>query len=163
MNRRTLIRFAVLAPLASVARAQNALEIIALRYRTAEQILPSLRPLLEPGGTISGQGSQLFVRTSPANVSDLRLALDALDTPQRRLLISVRFDEERDVANRALGASGRIGNRDSQVEIRGDDRRSSSTERVDQRIQGADGMRALIYTGRLRPLRQRQFIQTPAG
>jgi len=163
MNRRTLIRFAVLAPLASVARAQNALEIIALRYRTAEQILPSLRPLLEPGGTISGQGSQLFVRTSPANLSDLRLALEVLDTPQRRLLISVRFDDERDTARRSLGASGRIGNGDSQVEIRGADRQSSATERVDQRIQATDGMRALIYTGQSRPLRQRQFIQTPGG
>jgi type II secretory pathway component GspD/PulD (secretin) len=163
MNRRTLIRFAVLALFASTACAQNALEIISLRYRTAEQVLPSLRPLLEPGGTISGQGSQLFVRASPANLSDLRLALEVLDTPPRRLLISVRFHDERDAANRSLGASGRIGNRDSQVEIRGEDRRSSASERVDQRIQTTDGMRALIYTGQSRPLRQRQFIQTPAG
>ena len=94
MNRRTLIRFAVLALFASTACAQNALEIISLRYRTAEQVLPSLRPLLEPGGTISGQGSQLFVRASPANLSDLRLALEVLDTPPRRLLISVRFGDE---------------------------------------------------------------------
>jgi len=163
MNRRTLIRFAVLALLVSAARAQNALEIITLRHRTAGEVLPGLRPLLEPGGTISGQGSQLFVRASPANLADLRLALEVLDTPQRRLLISVRFDEERDAARRSLGASGRIGNGDSQVEIRGGDRQSSATERVDQRIQASGGMRALIYTGQSRPLRQRQFIQTPAG
>jgi hypothetical protein len=93
----------------------------------------------------------------------LRLALEVLDTPQRRLLISVRFDDERDSARRSLGASGRIGNGDSQVEIRGADRQSSATERVDQRIQATDGMRALIYTGQSRPLRQRQFIQTPGG
>jgi hypothetical protein len=163
MNRRTLIRFAVLTLLATTARAQNALEIISLRYRTAEQVLPGLRPLLEPGATLSGEGGQLFVRTSPTNLADLRLALEVLDTPQRRLLISVRFDEERDAGSRDLGASGRIGNRDSQVEIRADDRRSAAAERVDQRIEATDGMRALIYTGRERPLRQRQFIQTPAG
>ena len=163
MNRRALIRFAVLALLATAARAQNALEIISLRYRTADQVLPGLRPLLEPGGTLSGQGSQLFVRTSPANLADLRLALEVLDTPARRLLISVRFEDDRDAASRALGASGRIGDRDSQVEIRADDRRSAATQRVDQQVQATDGMRALIYTGQQRPLRQRQFIQTPAG
>ena len=100
MNRRTLIRFAVLALVARASCAQNALQIITLRHRTAEQVLPSLRPLLEQGATISGEGSQLFVRTSAANLDDLRLALEVLDTPQRRLLISVRFDGERDATSR---------------------------------------------------------------
>ena len=163
MNRGALIRFALLAALATAAMAENALEIITLRHRTAEQVLPSLRPLLEPGATLSGQGNQLFVRASPANVSDLRLALEMLDQQQRRLLISVRFDDAGDMANRSLGASGRIGGGNSQVEIRAQDARSQSAERVDQRVQALDGARAMIYTGASRPLRQRQYIQTPAG
>src|SRR5438309_9824061 len=105
MNRSALIRFAVLMLVASAAMAQNALEIITLRHRTAEQVLPSLRPLLEPGATLSGQGNQLFVRASPANISDLRLALEVLDQRQRRLLISVRLDDAGDIADRSLGAS----------------------------------------------------------
>jgi type II secretory pathway component GspD/PulD (secretin) len=163
MNRGALIRFAVLLALASTAMAQNALQIITLRHRTAEQVLPGLRPLLEPGATLSGQGNQLLVRTSPENLADLRLALDVLDAPQRRLLISVRFDEARDAVSRSLGASGRIGGSDSQVEISAQDARSQATERVDQRVQALDGGRAMIYTGASRPLRQRQYIQTPAG
>lgn len=163
MNRGALIRFAVLMLLATAVMAENALEIITLRHRAAEQVLPGLRPLLEPGATLTGQGSQLFVRTSPANLGDLRLALEVLDQPQRRLLISVRFDDTRDAASRSLGASGRIGGRDSQVEIRAQDARSQAEERVDQRVQALDGGRAMIYTGASRPLRQRQFIQTPAG
>jgi hypothetical protein len=163
MNRGALIRFAVLAALATAALADNALEIITLRHRTAEQVLPSLRPLLEPGATLTGQGNQLFVRTSPANLTDLRLALDVLDAPQRRLLISVRFDDAGDIANRSLGASGRIGGGNSQVEVRAQDTRSQSAERVDQRVQAVEGERAMILTGASRPLRQRQYIQTPAG
>src|ERR671925_1781200 len=163
MNRSALIRFAVLMLLTSAAIAQNALEIITLRHRTAEQVLPGLRPLLEPGATLSGQGNRLFVRTSPTNLADLRLALDVLDAPQRRLVISVRFDEARDIATRELGASGRIGRRDSQLEIRAEDSRSHGAERVDQRVQAYDGARATILTGASRPLRQRQYIQTPAG
>lgn len=163
MNRGAVIRFAVLTLLATAAMAENALEIITLRHRTAEQVLPSLRPLLEPGATLSGQGNQLFVRTSAANLTDLRLALDVLDAPQRRLLISVRFDEARDITSRELGASGRIGGGDSQVQIRAQDARSQGAERVDQRVQAVDGGRATILTGASRPLRRRQYIQTPAG
>src|SRR4051812_34334968 len=37
------------------------LEIISLRHRTVEQVLPALRPLLEPGGTMTGQSNQLIV------------------------------------------------------------------------------------------------------
>lgn len=164
MNRGALIRIAVLAAVATAAIAENALEIITLRHRTAEQVLPTLRPLLEPGATLTGQGNQLFVRTSPENLTDLRLALDVLDAPQRRLLISVRFDDAGDISNRSLSASGRIvGGGNSQVEVRAQDARSQSAERVDQRVQAVDGQRAMILTGASRPLRQRQYIQTPAG
>jgi hypothetical protein len=72
MNRNPLIRSAlsaVLAALAVHAAGQNMLEIIPLRYRTVDQVLPALRPLLEPGGTLTGQGNQLIVRASPDNLA----------------------------------------------------------------------------------------------
>jgi hypothetical protein len=163
MNRATLVRFAVLIGLAASAGAQNSLEIIALRHRTAEQVLPSLQPLLEPGGTLSGQGTQLFVRTSRANLAELRRALDSVDRPARRLQISVRYDQDNDAAARSIDASGRISNRGSNVEVRAQESRSQGGERVDQRVQTIDGGRATILTGASRPASQRQFIQTPVG
>jgi len=164
MNRGAVIRLAVSLLIAiPAAIAQNALEIIGLRHRTAEQVIPALQPLLEPGASLSGQGAQIFVRTSPANLAELRRALDSIDRPQKRLLISVRFDQALDAASREIGASGRIGNRDSRVDIRAEDSRTRAEERVDQRVQALEGARAMIYTGESRPVRQRQFIQTPAG
>src|SRR6266849_4762181 len=163
MNRGALIRVAVLLLLAAPAAAQNALEIIALRHRTAEQVIPSLQPLLEPGATLSGQGAQIFVRTSPGNLAELRRALEAIDRPARRLLISVRFDDALDAASREIDASGRVGGRDSRVDIRAQDSRTRAEEKVDQRVQALEGARAMIYTGESRPVRQRQYIQTPAG
>src|SRR5690348_3741880 len=93
MNRSALVRLALIAFAALPAAAQNALEIIGLRYRTAEQVIPVLKPLVEPGGTLSGQGTQLFVRTSPANLAELQRALESIDRPAKRLQISVRFDD----------------------------------------------------------------------
>src|SRR4249920_2442377 len=116
MNRSALIRLAVLLALAAPAAAQNTLEIISLRYRTAEQVMPSLRPLLDPGATLSGQGTQLFVRTSQVNLIELRQALESIDRPQKRLQISVRFDSTLDAASRGVDASGRVSNRGSNIE-----------------------------------------------
>jgi hypothetical protein len=163
MNRGALIRFAVLTLLASGALAQNTLEIIGLRHRVAGEVIPSLQPLLEPGATLSGQGSQLFVRTGPGNLAELRRALEAIDRPARRLLISVRFDSSLEAASRGIEAGARVTNRDAQVELRAQDSRSRADERVDQRVQALEGARATILTGESRPLRQRQYIQTPAG
>jgi hypothetical protein len=163
MNRSAVVLFAVLAALTFAATAQNSLEIIALRHRTVDQVIPVLQPLVEPGGTLSGQGTQLFVRTSAANLSDIRLALESIDRPPKRLVISVRIDDSLDAANREIGAGGRISNRGSNVEIRAQDSRVRADERVDQRVQTIEGGRAMIMTGASRPVRQRQLIQTPAG
>ena len=149
--------------LALHAAAQQVMEVIPLRHATVEQVLPSLRPLLEPGGTLTGQRGQLIVRASPANIADLRLALEVLDRPARRLQISVRFDDGSEASRRGIGASGTISNRGSNVDIRAQDSHSTTSERVDQRLQVLEGGRAFIVVGQSRPLQQRQRIQTPAG
>ena len=160
-----LIRWGVaIALLWSVqAMAQYPLEIIALRHRTVEQVLPALRPLLDPGATLGGQSGQLFVRTSPANLAQLRRALDAIDRPARRLQISVRFEDAMASQARELGASGVISSRGSRVEIRGQDSRSDLDERIDQRVQVLEGGQATIATGQSRTLPQRQVTRTPGG
>lgn len=131
---------------AANALGQNTLEIIGLRHRTAEQVLPALRALLEPGGTLSGQGNQLILRASPDNVAELKRALEAIDRPLRRLQISVRFDEALEAASQDVEARGRISNRGARVEVRAQDYRSNAVERVDQRIQVLEGGHAFIST-----------------
>lgn len=132
--------------------AQGSLEIIPLRHRTADQVLPALRPLAEPGATLTGQGTSLIVRTSPANLAELRRALDELDRPFRRLQISVRFDDALERATQGVETSGRITNRGSSVDVRVQDRQGAAGERVDQRLQVLEGARAFISTGRSAPI-----------
>ena len=134
------------ACVASLSAAQYALEIIPLRHRTVEQVLPTLRPLVEPGGTLTGQGNQLIVRASPANLADIRRALDAIDRPLRRLQISVRFDDALEASSQGIEASGRIGNRGSRVEVQAQQSSSRADERVDQRVQVLEGGRASLFS-----------------
>jgi type II secretory pathway component GspD/PulD (secretin) len=139
--------------IAGPAAGQASLEVIALRHRTVEQVLPALRPLMEPGATLTGQGTQLIVRASPANVAELRRALEAIDRPAKRLQISVRLDEAADRASQSVDVSGTISNRDARVDVRAAGRESSAQGRVDQRIQVLDGGRAYIFTGQETPYR----------
>jgi hypothetical protein len=114
--------------------------------------------LLEPGGVLTGQRSQLIVRTSPRNLEELRRALAALDAPARRLMISVRFDSTDAAADANVEAGARISNRGSRVDARIADSRSSATERVDQRLQVLEGGRAFIAEGASRPLQMRDGV-----
>jgi type II secretory pathway component GspD/PulD (secretin) len=145
--RRLLLLLAFVAP---AALAQGVLEVISLRHRTADQVIPVLRPLLEPGGALSGQYNQLIVRTSPGNLAQIRAVLDSIDQPARRLTISVRFDAAQDSVRSGVQTDARISNRGSSAEIRIQDSSSSAGERVDQRIQVLEGGQAYISTGESR-------------
>lgn len=77
----------------SAAVAQS-LEIIELRNRPAEQVISIVQPMLEKGGALSGTGFQLFVRTSPANLAQIRQMVASLDRAARQLIIQVRQDSD---------------------------------------------------------------------
>lgn len=151
MNRCNLVRL-VLAALFTAfipaSNAQQALEIIPLRHRTVEQVLPSLQPLLEPGATLSGSRGQLFLRASPSNADDIKRALALIDRPAKRLQISVRFDDALERERRGVQASGTIGTGGARLGVSAQDSRRTAAERVDQRLQVLEGSRATIFAGR---------------
>ena len=150
-----LVLTLVLAGASTVALAQYPLEIIPLRHATAEQVMPVLRPLLEPGATLSSGANQLFVRASPANLAELKRVLDTIDRPARRLQILVRFETTADSARRELGATGTISNRGANIEVRAQDASGRATERADQQLTLLEGGRGFISTGRADALRER--------
>ena len=154
MNRSNLVRLGLAAALASAANllwAQQALEIIPLRHSTVEQVLPSLQPLVEPGGTLSGSRGQLLLRTSPGNAAEVKRALEAIDRPATRLQILVRLDGAEERERRAFGASGTVSNRGAHIDFTAGDSRGTAGERVDQRVQVVEGGRAVIFTGQSYP------------
>ena len=165
MRVEALMRYSLLLLLlaAPLAFAQGTLEIIPLKHRTVDQVLPALRPLVEPGGVLSGQANQLIVRTSARNLEEIKAALAVIDTAPRRLQISVRFDAAAESSRSGVNTRGVVGTDRSRIDVRIEDARERQNERVDQRIQVLEGGRAFIATGDSRPLRQRQIVPTPSG
>lgn len=107
----------VLSLVAIVAPAQTGqVEVIDLRFRNAEEVLPVLRPFLEPGGTLSALQNRLIVRTSPGNLAELRRILDTIDRRPRQLIVTVTEDEALALRENAAMIGGSIGGDGARVE-----------------------------------------------
>lgn len=163
------------------------LEVITLKHRSVDQVLPVIRPLLDPGGSVNGMSGQLIVRTTPANLSEIRRVLAAVDTLPRRLVITVRQDsgvaahrQEVEISGTAtVGDSAAVrlppsnrGNAGLSVEGgSGDDRvrghivdtRSLENERNTQTLQVLEGSEAFISVGQSVPVPNRRVLRTPYG
>ena len=162
------------------AAAGAALEVIPLKYRTADQVIPVLKPLLDPHGSISGIQNQLFIRTTPRNLTELKRVLATLDVVPRRLVITVRQDADASRDRTGAGLSARIGSGDAAVmqgggartgELtvrRGDDvlrgrvdnTRSLDADRNTQTLQVLEGSSAYIRVGQSIALPQRHVVRT---
>ena len=157
--------------LALPALAQQQVEIIELRHRVVEDVLPVLEPLLEPGGAMSGMNGHLVVRTSSANLEELRKVLAVIDRPPRQLLVRVSQSRDAVVRQREVDVSGRvrigegvdivrpgtpmrgesgalIHGGGSSVGVYGRDARRTTQSGADQFVRVMDGSEALIRIGR---------------
>lgn len=135
MSRRAATILACLLLWQGLAVAQE-LQVIELQYRLAAEVIPTLEPLLEPGGVITGMDGVLFVRTSPGNFTQIREAAALLDRKPRQLLISVGQGTVTTDQDAGVRGSATIGNDDVQVGVNrppADD--TSVAVRVAQRTQ----------------------------
>ncbi|MGE0559664.1 MAG: secretin N-terminal domain-containing protein [Burkholderiales bacterium] len=168
--------------LAATAVAQTTVEIIPLKYRKGEQVLPVVQQLLGRESSVSNFQNQLVIRATPAELAQIKRVLASLDTPPRRLLITVRQDADVERNRREAELSGSIGNDNARVTIpgsssraggnvvlrEGDDRlrariidtQQISRDRSTQTIQVLEGNSAFIRTGESRPVRNRQVVRT---
>lgn len=146
--------------------AAQQVEIIELRHKTLDQVLPALLPLVEPGGTLNGMNNQLFLRTSPRNRADIKRVLAAIDTPTRRLIIRVSQNRESEGKSRGGEASGQIvlgSTRRSQADARVWDTRSLRDEKAGQMVQTVEGSPAFIQVGQSLAIPMRQMVVGPGG
>jgi type II secretory pathway component GspD/PulD (secretin) len=152
----------IIIGMSGTARAD--VEVIALKYRNAEQLLPMLRPLVEPGGAVSGMQNQIILRASRRNIEELRRVVASIDTQPRRLMISVRQDTAENVQGGAAGVAGTINSRGG-GEIRGQvfDSRNVSDERISQRLQVLEGYPATINVGQSVPVPSRSVTGGVTG
>jgi hypothetical protein len=162
-----------------VVHAQpTVLEVIPLRYRAAQEVIPIIQPLLPREGSVSGLQSQLVVRTTPANLEEIKRVLASIDVAPRQLLITVRQDADTARSRSRAEVSGSVGGEHGRVTVpgsretrggnvvlrEGDDRvranaqesESTASDRNTQSVRVLEGREAYVSMGQSVPVRERQ-------
>lgn len=108
--------FLALVFLASAARADS-VSNIQLQNRPAEEVIPIIEPMLDENDAISGQGFQIFLRSSPQTLARVKSMLEVLDTPARVLQISVAQGSEREIRKLGIDANLQIERGDVSADV----------------------------------------------
>ncbi len=163
-----VIRLTLLLTLlfSSPLMADYPLEIIELKGRTVEEMIPLIKPLVEPDGSVAGMQNQLIIRTSPEKMDEIRRVLERFDHPPRQLMIYVRqgvasnrsgIGAKADV-NTMLGKHGKVvvGNSTPDEGVRFQVRSARTRSDLDatQHIRAVEGRPAFIATGQSVPIQE---------
>lgn len=146
--------------------AAQQMEIVQLRSKTADEVIPALLPLLEQGGTLTGMNDQLFLKALPRNRDEIKRALAAMDRPSRRLIIRIAQNRQAEDSARGGEVSGQVtlgSTRRSNVGATVWDTKSVRGENAAQMVQTVEGGRAYIQVGRSLAVPMRQVVVGPGG
>lgn len=106
-----LIVMLLLSMPATAVLADYPLKIIPLKHRSAEELIPVIRPMLGSGENVGGMQYQLFVRASDKGLRDIELLLAELDRARKNLKITLQQDVARSggAISQGISGEGRVG------------------------------------------------------
>jgi type II secretory pathway component GspD/PulD (secretin) len=142
------------------------IEVIELKSRPLDEILPVIQPFLGTDGTATGMGNNLVIKASPARVKEIRRLLVTLDRPPRRLVLTVgnQHDVTRSSSGYRANADIKAGDSrfsinspgypvdSSRAHIRIHDNNVQRTRTSRHRVQALEGRPAYISSGSRIPL-----------
>jgi type II secretory pathway component GspD/PulD (secretin) len=174
--------FLVFLLTAPTVMAQEKLEVIPLKNRRVEDVIPIIRPLLGRNEKVSGMRDQLIVRASPIKLREIKTLLEKIDAQLTNLRITVKqgfrsqlnkMEQEIEAAI-PIGEAGRviinpgdkggliIGGKAEKGSIRGRflQRKASLDEMNTQVVTTLEGNAATIYFTRRIPLKETRSFST---
>lgn len=178
------IAFILLLPQITLAENMQ-LEVIPLQKRMVDEVIQIIRPLVAPGGTVTGMNNQLIIKTTPSNLAEIKQVLRIIDRAPRRLMITVkqniagnsRLREDslsgkytsdnvhinigHDHSNEGLSVSA--GDKDSNIRYRTLNSRSRADDRNTFKVQTLEGHPAFINQGQSVPLGSSTTVITENG
>lgn len=167
------LAFAFALLVAATSARADELRVIELRHRLADDVIPIVTPLLEPGGVLTGADDRLLVRTSEANFTQIQAAVAAIDRALRQLRITVSQGTVGSADSAAVRGSATIGDDDVQVGVNRPPGSSSAADvaigarSVDSDLQNVstvqtvEGSETFISVGRSVPIRSTEVL--PGG
>jgi type II secretory pathway component GspD/PulD (secretin) len=166
-----IIALSVCCLLTPSAQAESELKIITLQHRFADDLLPTITPMVGEDGTATGLRNQLILRASPERIREIEIIVEQLDTARENRRITVNRDANQNSQSSRIDANGRV--QIGQVTI-GNNRRTQpnnaninieKTTRTTQQsssqfLNVLDGERAFIRVGQYVPFTQEWIVLT---
>jgi hypothetical protein len=156
MKKRTLL---ALLPVFVIAPALGQpLTVIELESRTAEELIPAIRPLIDPGDYLTGRDYALYLKADRATVQTVREAVERLDRQPAQLLISVTTEKTLNQHRSGYAAGGSVEAGDARIRagdappggglsVGAGERTSRRTATRTPRVRATEGRPALIQQG----------------
>jgi len=106
MKKRIIIIFLILTTYVTLSVAESMkIEIIPMKNRMVEDVIPIIKPLVIRGGTVTGMNNQLIVKTTSSNIELIKSVLEQIDNAHRKLLISVKRSNNNNINTEEDGFS----------------------------------------------------------
>src|SRR3569833_1112287 len=121
------------------------LTLLSLQHRSADEILPLIRPFIAKDGVVQSAGDKLIVSTSIDNLEQLRALILQLDRPPRRLLIMVSQLRGDAAAEDGTAQEFDHSRESTDVRVRRTQKRDEGN--TSQRVQVNEGEQAYIEAG----------------
>lgn len=115
-SRRRLLLLGLLAPCMRLPAAEALVtEVVPVGFRSTDELLAVIRPLVPAPGSVGGMAGQLVIRTTRSNLEEIKHILRTLDRAPTNLLVSVRHTVNEAVRRDLLQARGRVSDGDVSV------------------------------------------------
>ena len=125
----------MLVALPLVVQAAMIIETFDLRYRSTEEIIPIIKPMLANEASITGTGYKLIIKSTPENLEQIKTLLTELDVDQTQLIIHVAVNNKQVMRDSEASVSAQATNDGTSISIGNRPPRSTSTtSSTDDRI-----------------------------
>ena len=183
MNKKIITVFLLFTLCAPISIAESMkIEMIPMKNRMVEDVIPIVKPLIIKGGTVTGMNNQLILKTTPSNIKLIKSILEQIDNAPRKLLISVKRNNNNEFNKKEGGFSIKYDSKNIQIESvdtgekgiivqnknsKGDFIRYRKSHEESQEQEGnifyvntLEGNPAFINTGQLIPVRNQTNVTT---
>lgn len=143
----------------SFATMASELRTFDLRHRSAEELIPILRPILDADGAISGSGYTLIVRSNKENLAQIATLVERLDQAAEQLLISVEQGGER----QGRGSGAEVAGNEQRIGARVYSTQREKLESIGQQLRVMEGQWATIRVGQSIPQVVQQYRHSVRG
>lgn len=159
------VMFMILSFAANTLFAAEQVKTFPLKYRTAQEVIPIIKPFLDKDSAVTGQGFTLIIRAPDESLKQINELIKQLDRAPKRLQISVRQQRADENTKRDIGVSGSIKSGDARIQLNEpgparlniyESNRRSARNGI-QTINTIEGRQAFIQVGQLVPVAERNI------